>query len=70
MDKLIVTTAWGDWHPMVPPGMVGVRAMDSKSEESYWYVPRDEYRAGWQAPGGFIVDPARHMRSKPITADA
>ena len=65
---LIVTTAWGDWHPQVPAGYVGVcaklggRAAQPISPDHYFLVPVNEYRA--TTP--FIVDPTRHPSMQPI----
>lgn len=39
----IVRAAWGDWHALVPPTMVGVLFKDLDGVERYRLVPKAEY---------------------------
>lgn len=58
----LVVTAFGDWHPAVPAGQVGVRARmggpQGDGPEKWFLIPETEYKAGWRR--GFVVDPSRH----------
>jgi hypothetical protein len=67
-NNLIVISAFGDWHPQVPEGMVGVYATkggtrkispESDPDDSgYFLVTTEEYaRKPWT---GFVVYPAKH----------
>jgi hypothetical protein len=63
-NNLIVTSAFGDGHPQVPEGYVGVYASrggrrDPDAEGGYFLVPAEEYaRKPWT---GFVVYPAKHQ---------
>jgi hypothetical protein len=62
-EKLVVRTAWGDWHEKVPKGFVGVCATLGKhgrdfSQGRYFLVPAEEYR---KSRDHFVVDPTRHQ---------
>ena len=69
----LVVAAWGHWHPAVPNGMVGVRAIVGGRERGYEYkeykyflVPDSEYgNAGGRF--SFVVDPAKHKEIPAIT---
>lgn len=66
-NNLIARTAFGDWHPQVPEGMVvvyatlggkGGAAAEADPESGYFLVPGDEYqRKSWAF---FVVYPAKH----------
>lgn len=47
-QRYVVTAAWGDWHPKVPKGMVGVVAKlgeDRSSKDERWVlVPSEQYK--------------------------
>jgi len=59
-SKFVVRAAWGDWHPNVPSGMVGVLARKFEpEEEAYFLIKVDEYGDA-DKPFGFVIDPKRH----------
>lgn len=69
--SLQVISAFGDWSPDVPKGMVGVYAAvggERGGPTSRWLVPKAEYRATQllktaAASGGlFVIAPDRHQR--------
>lgn len=64
-NSLLVSTAWGDWHPAVPKGMVGVvaRIGGRHGPGRYFLVPAKEYEARTQP--SFVVDPTRHVEVAP-----
>lgn len=62
-NSLLTVTAFGDWHPKVPKGMVGVGAIlggdRQKHNETKWFlVTKEEYVSN--ATGSIIIDPKRH----------
>jgi hypothetical protein len=67
-NNWIVATAWADWHPDVPAGMVAVSARlrserAQRGRERYFLVPASEYATSPGDPQhrfGFIIDPDRH----------
>jgi hypothetical protein len=67
-SDLVVIAAWGDWHPQVPSGMVGVVARaggrSMTGPDHYFLVSQLEYHAPREF--GFIIDPTRHQRVGPI----
>jgi Domain of unknown function (DUF7007) len=59
-DKFVARSAFGDWHPKVPAGFVGVVARRASSEEERFFLVLDaEYEQ--RAEFGFVVDEARHQ---------
>lgn len=51
----ITKAAWGDWHPKVPRGMVGVRAIRAVGNVEKWFlVSAERYKI--QSPVGYVVD--------------
>jgi hypothetical protein len=71
-DDLLVTAAFGNWHDLVPTGMVGVVATVGASREPgtpkrHFLVPSVEYDARHNRPcGHFVVDPTRHQEVRPF----
>lgn len=64
-DRFVVRAAWGDWHPGVPAGMIGVFAKRaSDSAEAWFMVPRSEYGTGSLH---FVIDESRHARTEPLS---
>lgn len=69
-SRYIAVAAWGDWHPHVPSGMVGVKAhlgsklaVESFDEPKWFLVPNAEYVTGRY---GFVIDEAIHKQCDPI----
>jgi hypothetical protein len=69
--SLQVVSAFGDWSPDVPKGMVGVYAAaggERSGPKSRWLVPKGEYRAtrllktAADSGGMFVIAPDRHQR--------
>lgn len=59
--SIIVTSAFGDWSPNVPKGMVGVYGApggDRSATQSRWLVQKDEYVKN---RAHFVIDTARHL---------
>jgi hypothetical protein len=65
-NDLLVVAAFGEWHRVVPKGMVGVIATLGRTrtpgvKEHCFLVPADEYETRQDNPGvTFVVDPSRH----------
>lgn len=60
-SNFVVRTAFGDWHPKVPPGLVGVIAVKSETDEKgHFLVPVDDYGDA-DKPFGFVIDPEKHQ---------
>lgn len=61
-SEYVVSSAWGDWHDMVPTGMVGVKAYRKADDTEGWFlVPADEYQNTMRTTGfGFVIDTGRH----------
>jgi len=67
-DDFLVATAWGDWHPSVPAGQVGVLGRrPADGVERYFLVPDGEYEACRRAGRQFVVDPTRHPEVAPLS---
>jgi hypothetical protein len=59
-SNFVVRAAWGDWHPQVPAGYVGVFARKfDPEEESYFLIQADDYGDA-DKPFGFVIDLERH----------
>jgi len=64
---LVAIAAWGDWHPQVPAGMVGICATPGWERgvcgsmactETWWLVPASAHKSdGRRCEMGFVVDP-------------
>lgn len=65
-NKYVVNGAWGDWHELVPEGMVMVCAIckSKGSKENYFLVPEEEYKK--RNEFGFVIDETKHQRIDPI----
>jgi hypothetical protein len=72
VDKLVVVSAWGDWHPAVPKGFVGVFAVlggvrvnfdanriSSLNPGKYFLVSEAEYKE--RNEFGFVIDESKHQ---------
>lgn len=59
-DKWIVTSAWGDWHALVPAGMVGVCAVQNGCHNNprWFLVPKAEYDT--RGKFSFVIDVEKH----------
>lgn len=60
-NDLVVRSAWGDWHPKVPKGMVAVWATRGGRQDAdggYFLVPSEKYGRTRH----FIVDPSKHQQ--------
>jgi len=57
--KFVARAAFGNWHPKVPAGFVGVAARRSSGEERYFLVPEAEYAEPVEF--GFVIDEDRHQ---------
>jgi hypothetical protein len=58
-ENYVTRAAWGDWHPPVPKGMVGVVARrEAGGDERYFLVPQEEYD---KRNGSFVIDTSRHQ---------
>lgn len=72
-DDYIVLAGWGDWHPQVPEGFVGVFAGRGgrlptggyPEDTAYFLVPASEYQSILRERH-FIVDLDRHERVSEI----
>ena len=67
-DKIAIAV-WGDWHPTVGGGMVGVMATPGGERiignpgATWWLIPGDDYGDSENFCSlGFIVDPAHAVR--------
>lgn len=77
-DDYVGLAAWGDWHALVPSGMVGVfagrggRRPDGRypPDTRYFLVPEEDYdRDRWSRLGQashFVMDLDRHAECPPI----
>lgn len=62
--RFLSSAAWGDWHPTVPKGMVGLVARidgNRDLEEGYFLVPHAEYDKRLSGLP-FLIDTDRHER--------
>jgi hypothetical protein len=63
-DDHVVDAAWGDWHKLVPSGMVAVLARrEADRDERYFLVPDHEYK---KRDRKFVIDPSRHRETAPV----
>jgi hypothetical protein len=61
-DKLVSTAAWGEWHPAVPKGYVGVYAThggDRSRPGKYFLVTVAQYEN--QDGFGLVIDETKHL---------
>lgn len=60
--NFVVKAAWGDWHNLVPQGMVVVLAIkESTGERKFFKIAKQEYNNN-----GFVINPDIHQESNPI----
>lgn len=61
VSDYVTRTAWGDWHPSVPKGKVGVRATLGgilETEERYYLVDESRYGNRIHSGGGYVINPS------------